>query len=174
MMKKTLALSLICICSTVNAQNLVQIKNSKIEFPAEAYKTVKDTQIGYSISFYNYFESSDDQEYDSPNKNGLYTNGMIDLGQHRPSDFPETYPTIDDVKLMKQLKLSDSEVVAKFKKVGKKQKYYCELTGKMNAQFEIHYEGGDLFRFPSSQVWAKIYSATPVGQPTVKCEKVNL
>ena len=172
-MRKILALSLACVSSIVSAQNLVQIKDPKIQFPAEAYKTVKNTQIGYSIQFYNYFESSDDQDSNSPNKHGLYTYGNIDLEKYRPSEFPKTYPSIDDVKLMKQLKLSDSEVVAKFKGIGKKQKYFCELTGKMNAQFEVHYEGGDLFRFPSSQVWAKIYSATPVGKPTIKCEKVN-
>lgn len=174
-MKKLLFLVIGSICISANAANFVAMKSKDIQFPAEAYKTTKPTQVGYKFFFYNYFESSDDQEEATPDKNGLYTYANIDLGKKLPSgDFPKTFPSVDEEALKKMLKINTNEVVAKFKAVGKKQQYFCEMTGQMNAQFEVHYEGGNFFRFPSSQVWGKVYSATPIGKSELTCQKVKL
>lgn len=172
-MKKLLALSLTCMCTAVSAQNLVKIKEIKYDAPAGvAYKTVKSTQVGYTISFYNFFEPSDDVDVDFPDKNGLYTYAMIDMGKFRPSSFPGTYPSVNPNELIKMLKISDRNVVAKFKTFNKKKSYRCALVGKMNAQFKVYYEGNDFIRFPSSQVWGEVTSATPVGQPKLECEEL--
>lgn len=173
-MKKILILSCICLCTVANAKNLVEINDPKIKFPAKAYKTVKPTEVGYIISFTNYHEPSQNDEYEiKPDKNGLYTDESMQLGKNRPEDFPETYPSINNIELVKMLKINTSDVVSKFKSIGKKQKYYCEMSGLMTAQFRVDYEGGDFFRFPSSQVYGEIYSATPVGLSKTKCERIR-
>lgn len=166
---KYIALILMGICFSANAQNLIRINN---EDYFDYYKTIKPTEVEYLILFFNFFEPSDDVEEDTPNKNGLYTYAMIDLGQSRPSDFPLTLPSVDPDKLIQTLKININDVNAKFKGVKKNQHYTCQLSGKMRSQFEISYLGGDNYRFPASQVRSKIISATPVGLPKIKCEKM--
>lgn len=172
-MKKVIALSILCLSTVANAEKLAKIKlPSDAEIEAEAYKTTKPTQISYVIHYSNYYDTTGNEEYEvTPDKNGLYSFGWIKLDSSLPKDFVLTNPSINDIALAKMLKINTNEVVAKFKKVSKKQRYSCEIKGKMLAQFRVDYEGGDYLRFPESQVHADIYSATPVGKPVTTCQK---
>lgn len=170
MKSQLLALALASICSFANAQNFIKIPT---EFPAQAYKTTKPVSVGYTLYFSNYFEPSDDKLDATPNKNGLYVDAIIDLGNNKPSDFDSTILSVDADKLIKQLKINTSEASSKFKGIKKKQHYMCELNGKMSSKLEIHYEGGDTLRFPSSQLWANFSSATAIGKPTISCQYIK-
>lgn len=158
-----------------NAQHVVfvPITNPEPIFPSEAYKTTMDTQVGYVFSFDIEDPSSPDEEHSATlEDNGLYLSERISIDKKiLPKDFPLTLPTVVEKSLLKKLKLDTTDVVSKLKKSNKNKYTSCIVRGQMMAQFELHYEGGDFFRFPHEQVWTKIYSARPLGVPKIECEK---
>lgn len=170
MKSQFLALFLSAICFSANAQNFIQIPT---EFPAQAYKAIKPVNVGYTLYFSNYFEPSDDKFEATPNKNGLYVDASVDLGNNKPSSLDNAVFTVDADKLINELKINTAEVASKFKGLKKKQHYMCELSGKMNSKLEVHYEGGDTLRFPSTQLWAKLSSPTAVGKSTISCQHIK-
>lgn len=168
-MKKLLVLGLALTCAVANAQ-YVLTNDLKKDFPAESYKTKKPIQVGYTIIYSNTFEPDENTEiFPERDKNGLYVDSFIKLKTLPSKNFPETSPTVFD-DLGKILKINEKEIVQKFKAVSKKQPYSCVVTGQMNAQFTLDYDGRDQFRFPHS-VSSEIKSATPIGTPKVTCRK---
>lgn|SRR5690606_17332586 len=169
-MKKILVLGLSLICITANAQ-YVAINDLKKDFPAESYKTTQPKLVDFEVVYSNTFEADENtEEFPEPDKNGLYTDTVIKLKVLPSKTFPKkTLVVYDD--LSKILKISDKDIIQKFKSVPKKQAYICTVTGQMNAQFHIHYDGRDDFRFRDA-VNAEVKSGTLIGKPKTACEKV--
>ena len=168
-MKKLMVLGLALACSFSANANYIKIKASD-GFPAEAYKTIKPVQVQYEIYYSNTFEEDENTEfYPEPNKNGLYVNSFMKLKTLPSESFPETNPSITS-DLAKILKLSEETVVQKFKGVSKKKPYICVVSGQMHAQFTLHYDGRDAFRF-SQSVTSDVKAATQIGKPVIKCHQ---
>lgn len=145
-MKKLLVLVLALTCAVSNAQ-YVLTNDLKREFGAESYKTTKPTQVGYVIMYNNTFEPDQNTEiFPEPDQNGLYVDSFIKLKTLPSKNFPKTNPTVFD-DLSKILKINEKEIVKKFKAVSRKQPYSCVITGEMNAQFTLEYDGRDFLDF---------------------------
>ncbi|MQW92898.1 hypothetical protein GFH30_05020 [Acinetobacter wanghuae] len=169
-MKKILALVFAFIGSVANAQ-YIATNDLKKDFPAESYKTTKPTIVDFEIMYSNTFEADENTEiFPETDKNGIYTDAVIKLKALPSKTFPKkTLVVYDD--LSKILKINDKDIIQKFKSISKKQDYLCTVTGQMNAQFHVHYDGRDDIRFRDS-VNAEIKSATLIGKPKTVCQKV--
>ncbi|NNH78850.1 hypothetical protein HLH17_14595 [Acinetobacter sp. ANC 5380] len=169
-MKTVLVLGLVFACSFANA-NFIKQPSKADSFPdAESYKTAKPVQVKYVIQYSNTFEEDENTEsYPERDKNGLYVDSYMELKALPSKRFPKTSPTIYS-DLPKILKINEKEIVQKFKGISRKTPYYCLVTGQMNAQFKLEYDGRDFFRFPDS-VSADVKSATPIGKPVITCQK---
>ncbi|MCK8639476.1 hypothetical protein M1L59_01895 [Acinetobacter schindleri] len=169
-MIKILVLGLSLICITANAQ-FVAINDLKKDFPAESYKTTKPMLVDFEVVYSNTFEADENTEiFPEPDKNGLYTDTVIKLKALPSKTFPKKTLVVHD-DLSKILKMTDKDVIQKFKSVSKNQDYMCTVTGQMNAQFQVHYDGRDDFRFRDA-VSAEIKSGTLIGKPKTVCQKV--
>jgi hypothetical protein len=169
MMKTILILALTLVSTAVNAQ-YVATNDLKKDFPAESYKTTKPILVDFEVTYSNDFEPDENTEFfPEPDQNGLYADTIIRLKTLPSKTFPKNTLVVHD-DLFRILKISEKDIVQKFKAISKKQFYMCTVTGKMNAQLEVHYDGRDDVRFRDS-VNAEVRSGTLVGKPKTTCQK---
>lgn len=167
----TIAICLVSFSSLATAE-YVLLNDLEKDFPEESYKTAKLTQVKYHIRFSNYFyEDNNTEVYIDRNKDGLYIEDMIELKNLPSKSFPDTTAMVVEGDLISILKINQREVVSKFKSIAKKDDYECRMSGLMNAQFEVHYDGRNYIRFPYS-ISAKIKSAVPIGKTVLTCKKL--